>query len=141
MTTLKHHAGLTLIEMMVTIAIIGLLAGIAWPLYNSTQMGARRADAIMGLMRAQAEMERCYSRNGSYTGCAPSSANSPQNYYSISVAITNDNTLPLAKQGVAYVLTAAPIAGTVQAGDTDCAAITMNNAGQKAGTNTSCWPT
>ena len=136
----KHTAGLTLIEMMVVIAIIGLLAGIAWPLYDGTQIRSRRSDAIMALTRAQAEMERCYSRNGTYTGCAPANANSPQNYYAITVTLTNDNTLPLAKQGVAYVLTAAPVAGTAQAGDSDCATITINNAGQKSGTNTSCWP-
>ena len=63
----KHtKAGFTLIELMITVAIIGILAAIAYPSYTAQVTNTRRSDgqsALMSLIQAQ---ERYFTENLSY---------------------------------------------------------------------------
>ncbi len=58
--------GFTLIEVMITVAIVGVLAAIALPSYTSYIARARRADARTQLMQAGQFMQRFYVANDSY---------------------------------------------------------------------------
>lgn len=58
--------GFTLIELMITVAIIGILASIAYPSYREQIAKGRRADAKTQLLAAQQWMERLYSESYSY---------------------------------------------------------------------------
>lgn len=66
-------AGFTLIELMITVAIIGILAAVALPAYGDYVMRGRVADATQALSSRRAAMEQYYQDQRSYA--APKNAN------------------------------------------------------------------
>ena len=67
---MKTQRGFTLIELMIVVAIIGILAGIAWPSYQDHVKSTRRADAQGALMGLAQALERHFTTNGTYAGAA-----------------------------------------------------------------------
>ncbi len=59
--------GFTLIELMITVMIIGILSAIAIPQYQQYVTKARRAEAKAGLARVQGALERYFTVNNTYT--------------------------------------------------------------------------
>ena len=116
--------GFTLIELMVVVAIVGILAAIAVPTYTEQARKGRRADAVRAIGQVQLSLERwraenpCYGQSGvgtcpTFTASgtypsAPTATDSP--YYTVQF------TSP-APTATGYTITAAPIAGSAQAGD------------------------
>lgn len=85
----RRSAGFTLIEVLIAVAIIGILAAIAYPRYTAYVERSLRADAHAGLNIAAGELERCYTRTYSYNkangggeGCTITGS-SPEKHYSI----------------------------------------------------------
>ena len=123
-----NNRGFTLIELMITIAILAILMGIAYPAYTGYVERSRRADAISGLLQAAQQMERCFTRTNTYSGCTVVST-SPDGHYSIIAT----------QAATTYSLSAAPTGA--QTGD-DCGTFTLNHLGIKeAGGSDSdrCW--
>lgn len=58
--------GFTLIELMITVAIIGLLAAVAYPSYVSQIAKGRRAECRSGLLQSMQQQERYYSQYNAY---------------------------------------------------------------------------
>ncbi|CAN7316637.1 type IV pilin protein [Acidovorax sp. Leaf78] len=69
----KVQKGFTLIELMIVVAIIGILSAIAYPSYAEYVRRGHRADARTGLLQAQQWMERAATATGVYpaTGAGP----------------------------------------------------------------------
>ena len=63
---MKVSKGITLIELLVVIAVIGILAGIAVPMYTNYMIRARRADAKTALEQLRAAQEMRRAERGSY---------------------------------------------------------------------------
>ena len=59
--------GFTLIELMITVAIVAILASIAYPSYQEQVAKSRRNEATNALMIGAQALERYYSANGRYT--------------------------------------------------------------------------
>ncbi len=88
--------GFTLIEVMITVAIIGILSAVALPAYNDYIIRGSLADASTGLSSMRAQMERYYQDNRTYastgsfvTPCATTPATSRTfNKFVVSCAAT-----------------------------------------------------
>jgi type IV pilus assembly protein PilE len=63
---MKSRVGLTLIELLMVIVIVGVLAAIAVPMYSGYMQRARRADAKTALEQVRAAQEMWRAEKGSY---------------------------------------------------------------------------
>lgn len=121
----SQNQGFTLIELMIAVAIIGILAAIALPAYQAYVREARRSDALAGLLDLQRQQERHRVNNPSYAASA--SMTMPiSDYYDFAVSGTGATT---------YTLTAT--AKSTQTADTGCTTLTLNQA--NAQTPAACW--
>ena len=132
-------SGFTLIELMIVVAIIGLLIGIAIPAYQSHMLKAHRADAQGILLDMAARQERFITQNNTYTtnvsantGLNLGSTVSKEGYYNLSAAACGGGTI-----ASCYLLTATATGG--QTNDTDCLTLSYSSAGVKSGTTGECW--
>jgi type IV pilus assembly protein PilE len=126
--------GFTLIELLIAIAIIGILASIAYPSYQDTVRKTHRADAQGDLMELASFMERYYTENNTYVGAALPFGQSPRTgtaFYLIAPAIA-------AGPPSTYTLTATAQAAGGQSSDT-CGNLTINNIGATSPTTNGCW--
>ncbi len=73
MSKINNQQGFTLIELLIAIAIIGILATIAYPNYQDSVRKSRRSDAKSALMGFVNAMERHYTENNTYCDAAAAS--------------------------------------------------------------------
>ncbi len=110
---MKYKKGFSLVELMIAVAIVGILSTVALPAYDSYMKKSRRSDAVSALLNLQMAQERWRATHPSYTGTIGSgglgmSATSEQGYYDLSIVSAGANS---------FVISANPVSGGPQAGD------------------------
>lgn len=115
--------GFTLVELMIVVAIIGVLAAIAYPNYQNYVIKTKRADMMTELARVASTIESAKLAKGSY---AQLQATNYQGSFPKSGTALYDVTASISREG--WTLTATPKAGTMMAQD---GALTYNNKGIK----------
>ncbi len=121
--------GFTLIELMIVVAIIGILAAIAIPSYQKNVQKARRGDAIASLVTMQSQQEKWRANNDTY-GTATQIGAPTSDHYTYTVSNI---------AAASYTLTATAKAGQVadkQSGTT-CSPLTLNQSNAKS--PAACW--
>lgn len=136
---MKYNKGFTLVELMITVVIVGILASVAIPAYTQYTVRAKRAAAESFIMSVANKQEqyildaRQYATTLDLLNMTPPADVSA--HYSIT--ITNVGTTP-----PAYTINAAPT-GSQATNDTKCGTVSINQAGTKGETGTGalgdCW--
>ena len=139
--------GFTLMELLIVVAVISVLAAVAYPSYQKQVQAGRRAEAKAALTEVAQRLERYYTENNTYlnaclagtAGCTAAAtvyaATTENGHYALS--------LPAANRSVStFLVTATPRGG--QAGDA-CGTFTLRQDGERRvidGTETDarkCW--
>ena len=131
----RSTGGFTLIELVIVVAVIALLASVAFPAYQDSVQKSRRADAKIALIQAAASEERWFTSNNAYTSSATNVGGllSPSGHYDVSVVAAT----------LTYTLTVT--ANGSQLDDTDCKKFFINQTGLKTSEDSSgsasseCW--
>ena len=131
---MKKSKGFSLIELMIVVAIVGILGTVAMGMYRDNVISSNRTEGRSALQAAAGTLEKCRSLYGSYNhaNCNYANFTSESGLYGITSAIA----------ATTFTLTATPVAGGRQADDTDCTTLTLDNTGLKGGTGadvTECW--
>ena len=133
----NKQTGFTLIELMITVAIVGIIASVASGYFGDNVISANRTDGRAKLLESATVLEKCkaiygvYNNNCSITGA--SAIASKEGYYTIAATTLTAST---------YTLTATPVAGQPQINDTNCTSITLNHLGVQGGGGalpSECW--
>ena len=129
----RQMAGFTLLELMIVVAIIGIISAIAYPSYQEYVLRGNRSEGQAFLNDAAARQERYYAQNNTYADTAAklgyANNNSSSSKYTLAISNVSATT---------YTLTATP-ART----DSKCGNLSLNQAGTKgetgSGTLADCW--
>ena len=134
-TSEAKSSGFTLIELMIVVAIIGILAAVALPSYRESVRRGDRASARAAMLEAQQFMERFYATNDNYT-----SAVLPNRLLAVPAESVKYN-LTVTSTVNTYTVTAAPVSTDAKCGD-----LKLNNLGQRwalgttaTATVSTCW--
>jgi type IV pilus assembly protein PilE len=133
--------GFTLIELMIAVAIVGILGTIAMVSYTSQIQKSRRTDARSAVMDLAGREEKLFSTVNAYSstasdlgyGGAPFPVTIGSGYYSVNIVVPNPP--------ISFVITATAIGS--QAADTKCATLSVDQLGSQTSTGTetaaTCW--
>ena len=141
---MKTDKGYTRVELMVTMASVGILSAIAYPMFMEQVRKTRRADAQSALLELSQYMERNYTNCNSYDKMTPpacatditlpfdeSPVDGADKYYDLSLSDVDETT---------YTIQASPKGGTMQASDR-CGDMSITNTGEKTVSTAAvdCW--
>lgn len=124
----RYSRGLTLIELLITLAVLAILLTMAWPTYTRHVQRVERAQAIEALLSEASHQEQLRAVSGQYQPRSPGTL--ARGRYRLSIAISN--------QGRSYELTATPL--NAQLHDS-CGAMTLDDQGVRSseGDDLRCW--
>ncbi|WP_338355723.1 type IV pilin protein [uncultured Marinobacter sp.] len=134
---IERQRGFTLIELMIVVAIIGILAAIVYPSYQSYVEKTRRGQAQADLLELVQLMERRYSNGFDYRKADGTAPDLP---FSVSPREGNPAAYDISFSGNVTVdtFTLQAVPRSIQSGD-DCGTMTIDEEGNRAAAAADCW--
>jgi len=140
----RRGNGFTMIELMISLVIVGILSAVAVPMYDDYIKKSRRSDAVAALLNVQLAQERHRATHTEYAasitaakaavgGGLGMSASSNQGFYNLAIVSSNASS---------FVISAGPVIGGLQDGDMCTSThFRVSEAGPVLGTTTQkeCW--
>ena len=119
-----NQRGVTLIELMITLVVLGILVAIAVPNYTQRVIKSKRTDATTALLTIAAEQEKFYIKNNRYAANTSELGitKTDNQYYGLAIALGD---------GGGYVATATPLTGGSQTADDYCKSFSIDHTGKK----------
>ena len=146
----RAQRGFTLIELMITVAIIGILLRIAYPAYNNAVVKSRRSEAKTALLDLAQREERFLATSNQYSTSAPElgfastmtiTASAPM---TVSVGTASNYTIEVVTSGPTFFTATARPTGPQKTKDLQCQNFVLDSTGVQSisgGTSTAsdCW--
>lgn len=149
---MKPRQGMTLVELLIVMAVVGVLAALAYPSYANYVLKTRRTEGQVALLDAMQQQERYYSENNRYLPFSAdtdtpgnvrfrwwSGPSARESAYEISAQACPGHDLARCIE-----LRAAPGTARVDARfrDPECDTLILNSIGERSATGTGlrCWP-
>lgn len=129
----KYNKGFTLLELLIVVALVGILSAIAFNAYTNNVIASKRSEGRAALTATAASLEKCRSLYGVYdhVNCnVLATIPTETNIYSIDTTARTPTT---------FTLVATAVGSQVR--DGDCTTMTLDNIGVKGGTPAvnECW--
>lgn len=133
----SNHQGFSLIELMIVVAIVGILAAIAFPSYQQYVFRSWRATASGCVLTLAQNMERQFTANMTYLAAVPVSGCTSEN------GMAARYTIGLAAAATASAYTIQAVPQGAQTADTQCGTLSITQIGTRGETGTGsvqdCW--
>ena len=136
-----EQRGFTLIELMITVAIVGILSMIAYPAYQSQVVKGNRAEGKSAVLKTAQALERYFTVNNTYV-TSLTTLGMPTYSGDDSAGSKYDLTIVA---GAAGITTSFTVKATPRSPDASCGRLTYTQAGQKGmelnteATVSKCW--
>lgn len=137
---IKNNKGVTLIELLISVAIMGILAAVAYPSYTGYVTKSNRVESQRELAKLANLQEQYFIDHRTYTTDMKLLGKKTDPYVTDSGNYSIDSTIGASGgvSGVTFTLTATA-KGTQKINDSACVTLTIDEKGKKSGTSATCW--